>query len=254
MSTEFSASNNEERFLEDLKGLLEKGKRNGGSLTEAEVRDSFTQELSDDQMEVIRKYLESNNIGVGKRIGISELLTEEEQKYLDDYQEELSAIEIPEDSVLDAVKLNAMAGDADAQKELAEYMLQKVVDLAKMYAGQGVYIEDLIGAGNEALMIGVKLLAPLEGPQDVEGALTERIMKAMEKLIREDADTSDNNQSVADRINRVADAAHALAQEFGRKVTVMELVGEGQFTMNEVMDAIRITANKIEDIDYKQPQ
>ena len=176
MSTEFSASNNEERFLEDLKGLLEKGKRNGGSLTEAEVRDSFTQELSDDQMEVIRKYLESNNIGVGKRIGISELLTEEEQKYLDDYQEELSAIEIPEDSVLDAVKLNAMAGDADAQKELAEYMLQKVVDLAKMYAGQGVYIEDLIGAGNEALMIGVKLLAPLEGPQDVEGALTERIM------------------------------------------------------------------------------
>ena len=79
-------------------------------------------------------------------------------------------------------------------------------------------------------------------------------MKAMEKLIREDADTSDNNQSVADRINRVADAAHALAQELGRKVTVMELVGEGQFTMDEVMDAIRITANKIEDIDYKQPQ
>ncbi len=33
----------------------------------------------------------------------------------------------------------------------------------------------------------------------------------------------------------------------------MELVGEGEFTEDEIMDAIRFCDNKIPDIDYRQP-
>ena len=184
----------EEQFLLDMKELLEQAKRQGGKVTEEEVRDAFETPLNEQQYEVVRNYLDDNHVGIGR-----------------------------------------------------------AVDIAKLYAGQGVYIQDLIGTGNMALMAGVKLLAPLSGPEEVEGDLAQRVMNAMEELINEDMGSAAIGEDALEKVNRVAEAAHELAQELGRKVTVMELVGEGEFTEDEVMDAIRFCDNKIPDIDYRQP-
>ena len=243
----------EEQFLLDMKELLEQAKRQGGKVTEEEVRDAFETPLNEQQYEVVRNYLDDNHVGIGRAVDIERLLTPEEEKYLREYGRELASLEQPDPDVLDAVKLNAMAGETEAQNELATYMLPKVVDIAKLYAGQGVYIQDLIGTGNMALMAGVKLLAPLSGPEEVEGDLAQRVMNAMEELINEDMGSAAIGEDALEKVNRVAEAAHELAQELGRKVTVMELVGEGEFTEDEVMDAIRFCDNKIPDIDYRQP-
>ncbi len=243
----------EEQFLLDMKELLEQAKRQGGKVTEEEVRDAFETPLNEQQYEVVRNYLDDNHVGIGRAVDIERLLTPEEEKYLREYGRELTSLEQPDPDVLDAVKLNAMAGETEAQNELATYMLPKVVDIAKLYAGQGVYIQDLIGTGNMALMAGVKLLAPLSGPEEVEGDLAQRVMNAMEELINEDMGSAAIGEDALEKVNRVAEAAHELAQELGRKVTVMELVGEGEFTEDEVMDAIRFCDNKIPDIDYRQP-
>ena len=54
--------------------------------------------------------------------------------------------------------MGAMAGDNAAKTKVLEMMLSDIVDLAKLYAGQGVYVEDLIGEGNVALSLGVEML------------------------------------------------------------------------------------------------
>ena len=38
-----------------------------------------------------------------------------------------------------------MAGDADAKHRMIEIFLPQVAEIAKLYAGQGVFLEDLIG-------------------------------------------------------------------------------------------------------------
>ena len=70
----------------------------------------------------------------------------------------LTVFVIPLEGEKEAVTISAMAGDRDAQKRLIEIYIPKVVEVAKLYAGQGVFVEDLIGEGNLAVTIGVTQL------------------------------------------------------------------------------------------------
>ena len=169
--------------------------------------------------------------------------------FLDDYLSLIREIPQPAQGEADALRLSAMAGDEQAQKRLAEVMLIRVVDIARLYAGQDVLIEDLIGAGNEALARGVKLLAPLETPDEVDGALGRRIMDAMEDLISQRIDERAADRDVEDLVNRVAKEAGELAQDLGRKVTVAELAREGVVSEEEILRAIRFSGGKIEELE-----
>lgn len=142
-----------------------------------------------------------------------------------------------------------MAGEHSAQKELSEQMLSSVVDIAKLYSGQGVSIEELIGAGNEALVTGVRLLGHLDSPQEVDGELGRRVMDSMEDLISAMLDDHAMDRQMEDMVNLVADKAHELAHELGRKVTPAELAGEGDVTMEQITEAVRLTGSRIEDLD-----
>jgi RNA polymerase primary sigma factor len=243
----------EQRFLRIMQNLVKQAKTQGNAVSEEEIEASFADlTLTDEQLQQIRDYLAANKIGIGEPIPLEELLTEEEHDYLKDYTESLSAIEQPSDSVLDAIKISAMAGDPEAQQHLCELLLPKVVDVAKLYAGQGVFLEDLIGIGNEQLVRGVTMLAPLEGPEEVEGVLARQMMDAMEDLIAQNLDEKAQDEDVLQKVNKVAEKARALAEDLGRKVTVDELAGEGDVTKEQILDAIRFSGNKIEDLDYRQ--
>ena len=152
------------------------------------------------------------------------------------------------DQVLEALKISAMAGEASAQRELSEQMLGNVVDIARLYVGQGVGIEELIGAGNEALVTGVTLLGHLDSPQEVEGELGRRIMDSMEDLISMMLDDHALDRELEDLTNLVADKARELARTLGRKVTVQELAREGEVTAEQIAEALRLTGGRIEDI------
>ena len=74
----------------------------------------------------------------------------------------------------EAITLSAMAGERDAQQSLISVYLPQVVEISKLYAGQGVFLEDLIGEGNVALAMGVTMLGCLENASEAEGMLMTR--------------------------------------------------------------------------------
>ena len=236
-------------FLKRLRDTADTAAKNGNMITEEELEEAFADlDLNESQMTQVRDFLKTKGVGIGEALPIEEVISEEEMNHLRDYEEMLDPIEIPSDSVLDALKLSAMAGERDAQKSLAEYSLKKVVDIARLYAGQGVYMEDLIGAGNEVLLIAVTQLAPLDKPDEVDGYLGRRIMDAMEDVIAANLDEKAAEKVVEERVNLVADRAREMAEELGRKVSVAELAAEYDMDPEDIREAVRLSGNAIGDI------
>ena len=236
-------------FLKRLRDTADTAAKNGNMITEDELNEAFADlELNEDQMTQVRDFLKTKGVGIGEALPIEEVISEEEMNHLREYEEMIDAIEIPSDNVLDAIKISAMAGETGAQKSLVEYSLRKVVDIARLYAGQEVYMEDLIGTGNEALLIAVTQLAPLEGPEEVDGYLGRRIMDAMEDLISMNLDEKAAEKVVEERVNLVADRARELAEELGRKVSVEELAKEYDMDPDDIREAVRLSGNAIGDI------
>ena len=236
-------------FLKRLKETAGKAAENGNKITEEELKEAFADlELDEKQMTQVRDFLKSKGVGIGEPLPLEEVISEEEMNHLKEYEETIDSIEIPSDNMMDAIKLSAMAGERDAQQRLTEYSLRKVVDIARLYAGQEVFMEDLIGAGNEALLIAVTQLAPLEKPDEVDGYLGRRIMDAMEDLIAMNLDEKAAEKAVEERVNLVADRARELAQELGRKVSVQEVAAEYEMDPEDVREAVRLSGNAIGDI------
>ena len=236
-------------FLKRLRETADTAAKNGNMITEEELEEAFADlELNESQMIQVRDFLKTKGVGIGEALPIEEVISEEEMNHLRDYEEMLDAIEIPSDSVMDALKLSAMAGERDAQIKLAEYSLKKVVDIARLYAGQGVYMEDLIGAGNEVLLIAVTQLAPLDKPDEVDGYLGRRLMDAMEDVIAANLDEKAAEKAVEERVNLVADRAREMAEELGRKVSVAELAAEYDMDPEDIREAVRLSGNAIGDI------
>ena len=141
-----------------------------------------------------------------------------------------------------------MAGDYDAKQKLIAIYLPQVVDLSKLYAGQGALLEDLIGEGNVALAMAGEMLETADDAAEAQGMLGSMIMEAMESYIALNVQEKETGNKMADKVNRVADQAKELAESLGRKVTVQELAEETGMTSDEIWEAVRFSGGAIEDI------
>lgn len=235
------------RTLEQIKKLA---KDQGGNIESNQVKEAFAGlGLSDEQLDMVFDYLKKNKIGVDSPVDLDDYLSEEETDYLEEYKKELEALKKYTEGEKEAITLSAMAGEADAQKELICIYLPQVIELSKLYAGQGVYLEDLIGEGNMALATGVTMLGCLEHAKEAEGMLIKMIMDAMEESIAENLEESDKDKKVLDRVNKVAEKAKELAEDLHRKVTVEELAEETGMSVKAIRDAMRISGYAIEDLE-----
>lgn len=235
------------RALEDIKKLA---KEQNHCVTKEQIMEAFSElALSEEQYTMICQYLKQHKIGVGEQVDLDDYLEQEEKDYLETYLEELKALPTLSEGEKEAVTLSAMAGDAQAQQKLTEVFLPDVVEIAKLYAGQGVFLEDLIGEGNVAVAAGVTMLGAMEHAAEAQGMIGKLIMDAMEEFISENAEESKKDKKIADKVNKVADAAAQLATELRRKVTVEELMEESGMSRKSIEDAIRMSADKIEDLD-----
>ncbi len=236
-------------FAEILEEVRKKARAQQNFITKTEVEEAFsTLSLSAEQMEMVYDYLRQNKIGVDEPVDADACLEEEEKNYLDDYLETLRAIPKATDGEREAITLSAMAGDADAIKRLTELMLPEVPQIARLYTGQGVSLEDLIGEGNVALSLGVTMLGALEHADEAQGMLAKMMMDAMEDCIAASAAEEKSDRKIADKVNKVADAANALKEELRRAVTVEELMEESGLSRKAIEDAVRISGGKIESI------
>ena len=244
--------NKEQLFASILADVTKSARKQGGVITQEEIDQAFEElELSDSQFDLIKDYLKKHNIGIGEAIDPVEYLTSEESGYLENYLEDLKGIEAATEGEKEAIIMSAMSGDKTAQGKLIEISLSTVVDIAKLYAEQGVYLEDIIGEGNIALTKAVTQLSKIEKPSECEGFLGQAIMDAMEAAIEDDmAETSRGQKAVA-LVQEVADKARELAQELRRSCTVDELCEETGMDKDKILEAIKVSGNQIEDIDYK---
>jgi RNA polymerase primary sigma factor len=241
--------NQEVLFAQTLEKVRSLAKEQGNCVSEEQVQEAFAElKLSEEQMQLVYDYLVKHKVGIGQPVNPDDYLTEEERDYLQDYLDEVAQLPAYTKGQIEAYTISAMAGDLDAQSRMIEIYLKDVAEIAKLYAGQGVYLEDLIGEGNVALSFGVGMLGSLERPDEAQGMLAKMIMDAMEEYIEENVENGKADQKVTDRVNKVADEARNLAEELGRKVTVQELAGETGLSEKRIREAMRMSGFKIEDL------
>ena len=243
--------NQEILFGKTLEQVKKTAKEQGNCVSKEQVEEAFAAlSLSAEQLEMVYGYLRQHKIGIGEPVDLEEYLADEEKDYLDAYLEELRALAEVSPGECEAITLSAMAGDADAQKRLTEIYLPQVAEIAKLYAGQGVYLEDLIGEGNVALAAGVTMLGALEHASEAQGMLGKMMMDAMEDYITENAEESKKDKKIVEKVNKVADAARELSEELHRKVTVEEVMEESGISRKAIEDAIRLSGG-IEDLERR---
>ncbi|MBD5396156.1 MAG: hypothetical protein HDR71_18295 [Lachnospiraceae bacterium] len=237
-------------FAKTLEQVKKRAKEQGNCIEKEQVEEAFLAlSLSEEQMELVFDYLEKHKIGIGAPVDPDDYLSEEEVNYLEEYKKELALLESFSDGEKEAITLSAMAGESDAQKKLISIYLPYVIEIAKLYTGQGVFLEDLIGEGNVALTIGVTMLGCLEHAKEAEGMLGKMIMDAMENCISENMAQADKDKKALEKVNKVAKQAKELSEELHRKVTAKELSEETGMPLKAVLDAMRLSGYTIEEIE-----
>ena len=237
-------------FAARLEKIKQLARNQGGMIQEKQVRDAFADMHFDEgQMKLVFDYLAGQKIGIGEPLNPEDYLSEEEIDWLDSYLESLTGLAELSDGEKEAVLLSAMAGDGDARRRLTEIYLPQVVDIARLYAGQGALLEDLIGEGNVALSMAVQMLETAGNASEAEGLIGSMIMEAMENHIAENTQQAQTGQKIADKVNRVADQARELAESLGRKVTLAELADETGMSLFELKEAVDLSGDAIEEID-----
>lgn len=236
-------------FAKTLEQVRQQARKQGSCISEEQVKEAFQElELSDTQLQLVFDYLKKQKIGIGEPVNADEYLTDEERSYLQDYMDEIAALPVYSQGQIEGYTIAAMAGDADARAKLVEAYLKDVTDIAKLYTGQGVLLEDLIGEGNLALTFGTGMLGSLEKPEEAQGMLARMIMDAMEEHIQKTVSNEKTDRRAAEKVNQVAEKARELAEELHRKVTPRELAEETGLSVKSIRDAMRVSGFKIEDI------
>ncbi len=244
--------NKEVLFAQTLEKVKNIAKEQGNCISEQQVKEEFeTLNLEDEQLQLVFAYLEQHKIGLNEPVNMDDYLTDEEKSYLDEYLLEIESLEKVSEGEKEAITLSAMAGDVSAQNRLAEIYLPDVIELAKLYAGQGVFLEDLIGEGNVALAIGVGMISCLEYASEAQGMLGKMIMDGMEAYIAENVSNHKADRKVADKVNLVMERAKELAEDLSRKVTPQELAEETQMSLTSIMEAIKMSGFNIEYIEVE---
>lgn len=247
---------NEQQFREQLAALTALAKEQKMCISEEQIA-SYFPEVSENepQKKLLLEYLNAQKISVGEKADVDEFLSMEDKDYLEEYMESLSLIEPIDRKTMKEIMLSATAGDEQAQQVVLSQFLLQAVELSKLYAGQGILIEDLIGEGNLALTLAVQNLGCLEAEGDiweeVNGFLGKCMMEAMERLINEEADEKNIDQQIVDKVNRVADVARELSEEMRRKVSPEEICSNSELTLDDVEEAMKLSSNLIETIEME---
>lgn len=245
--------NRELIFAQTLEKVKNIAKEQGNCISEEQVKQEFEAlELNNEQLQLVFDYLVKHKIGINEPVNIDDYLTDEERNYLQDYLDELAQLSPVSEGEKEAITLSAMAGDVTAQGKLAEIYLPDVVEIAKLYTGQGVLLEDLIGEGNVAVAVGTTMLGCLDNAEEAQGMLGKMIMDAMESCIAENVSNEKADQRVVDKVNKVMEAAKELAEDFRRKVTVEELSAETRMSEAAIREAMKFSGNSIEYIEEEE--
>lgn len=233
-------------FAKTLEQVKELAKIQQNTVTKEQVQEAFGKiGITQEQLQPVFQYLNTKNIGIGEPVDVEERLTGEEKDYLAEYERELEQLPKLTEGEKRAYTMAAMAGEEEGKERLLTHYLTQVVDLAKLYVGQGVFLEDLVGEGNLALATGIEMLGCLEMPEEAEGMLGKMMMDAMEDFINENTRAKKADSKLEAKVNEISDLARELAESLEKKITIEELSKETGKSEEEILEAIRLSGNKI---------
>lgn len=239
---------NIEEFTASLTALKDFATLQGGYVTKKDIEEAFP-DLTDDQFGLIEEYLKNNRIGIDEPIDSDEFLSADDNKYLEMYMDDINSLDEVSDDMKRVLTMNVLAGEGAAKEKLINAYLRNVVDVAKLYAGQGAPMADLIGEGNVALAIAVDMLDCVESPEDADALIIKNIMNAMEEYVGIESEEQESEKKALALVIKVTDKAKEMNEELLRKITVDELVGESKISRKKILEAIRISPGCLEYIE-----
>lgn len=196
---------------------------------------------------------------------------EEDEKYLELYLKDLSGIDSMSDTSRAFLLMNIVEdNDKESLRLLSESFLEKIISWIEPYRRQGVLACDLVQEANLAMMsyIGQKqwlnnyewkdkikegntedLINVLNG---IEQEVRELVIGSLEMMIDEQKSSNRITGKVLGKVNLVNDWAKRLKEELGRKPTIQEVAEKIGISPEHVQEAIMLSAEAIENIEYKR--
>ncbi|AOR23000.1 RNA polymerase sigma factor RpoD [Clostridium taeniosporum] len=237
-----------------VKGLIDKGKKNG-SLTYKEIMDEIDHiDLSPEQIEKIYEVLEMMGIEV---IGAANDAPEVEEEIdisvlegiaIDDpvrmYLKEIGKVPLlSSEQEIDYAK-RIEEGDPVAKKKLAEANLRLVVSIAKRYVGRGMLFLDLIQEGNLGLIKAVEKFDYRKGFKFSTYA-TWWIRQAITRAIADQARTIRIPVHMVETINKLIRVQRQLLQELGRDPFPEEISKVMELPVDKVREIQKIAQEPV---------
>lgn len=249
-----------EEFQKKLEQLGQLAKENDNRLRTEEVRDFLKDmDLTEEQYQLVFAYLASRLVTVegyvparAEETEKQAELTPEEQGFLARYQEELALLTFLEEEALLALCSEIdETNDAGAKARLTEQLLPEVLRAAKLFAGRGLPLGDLVQEGNIGLMLAIEALAARPEETDALSYLKAEIRTAMEQALSEQETEKQAGDLIAGRLNELSDGIKKLSGELERQVSVEELSAFLDMPVEEIEDLLKLAGEGTGDGEAK---
>lgn len=232
----------QEKFVAAIARLKSLAGEYENVLAKEDIKEELSDmQLDESQLELVYQYLTENKITVVNYEPVREQAEdtqEEDDRFLAMYLEELQEQEPVSEQVLDEWLSSYLAGDTSLMDSIVSAMLPQVVDFAKTYKNQGLFLSDVIQEGNIGLLMGVGELKKDFTVTQAKEFLAKSICNAMEAALYEQDEAVKTEEQMVRDADEVSRVIRQLEEEYGRKPMIEDIAERMKKDISEIEDII----------------